>query len=100
MVASSLVPSCSAVLHYNDVAPYYFDYVSSPVPLAFAFILAVAVAVILSAYFPSILQAFPPSFIDDGLRQQADEAREEWEYRVSPDLASQLHAKLPIWVGT
>ncbi|CDJ37238.1 hypothetical protein, conserved [Eimeria tenella] len=48
----------------------------------------------------SLVRAFPPSFIDDGLRQQADEAREEWEYRVSPDLASQLHAKLPIWVGT
>lgn len=78
------------------MAPNYFNYVPSPVPLIFAFILDIAVAVIPSAYFLSILQAFPPSFIDDGLRQQADEAREEWEYRVSPYLASQLHAKLPI----
>ena len=32
-----------------------------------------------------LLQAFPPSFTDETLRQQANDARDEWEYRVSPD---------------
>ena len=38
-----------------------------------------------------LLQAFSPTFIDDALRQQADDARYEWEYRVS------LH---PSWVAS